>query len=136
MNYPEDKLAGTLIALWHLIGACCFAGIFFFAGAVFKFFSQNVDQQYAPPALGVIALVISIVGFAVIGFYLLGFIGGLGIAAGRKWAFDLVLVIGIIRMILHIGNLPHGIVFMAIDGLCVYYCYQRLSGKLGPRPLR
>jgi hypothetical protein len=135
-NYPPDRTWGALIALMSGLCGCGVLVVTFFLNILLGIFHmQAAEAGSSPVVFGALSVVIVIVGIMVAAFYLLMVIGGLGIMNGYRWAFNLVMVVGIINAILHIGQLPHGLIGMAIDLACVYYCYQRLTGNVGPRPL-
>jgi uncharacterized membrane protein (DUF2068 family) len=132
MNYfPPDRTWGAVIMLLNGLCACLFIGAAGLLGAIFSF---TGGQAGHPVAFGALGALVFIGGIVLAGGHILNLIGGAGIMSGKRWAFNLVLVVGIINVFLSLAQLPHGILGIALNLACVYYCYQRLSGQLGPRP--
>lgn len=135
-SYESDRIWGAVIAVYSGIAACCTLAFTFFLAIILHSFNYQVENAAdVHPPLGILGIAIKIVGLLVVGFYVLGIVGGIGIAASKKWGFDIVLVLSIMRGILQLAQLPHGLVFLVLDAACAYYCYQRLTGNVGPRPI-
>lgn len=69
----------------------------------------------------------------------LGLAGGYGMMKALKWGFTLVLVSSIINLLVNLASMIGGnflaIIGLGVSGFIAYYCYQRLQGKWGEKPV-
>lgn len=142
--YPKDKTWGIVIIVLSSLGICCglaaagLGGALGIAGAgvaASGAASGASDAREAATGLGIGGGVLAMIGFVVMASSAVQIAGGIGIMKSRRWGFLLTGVLSGISILLNLGQLPHGLVGMAINGIIAYYCWSRLSGREGPTPV-
>ena len=143
--YPKDKPWGIAVAVLSASGLCCGLGIAG-AGSLFGLvgagaLAGDAGRGHADP--GATAAVVGISGLVVVIGIVLALCsaaqvaGGFGIMGSRRWGFNVTLAFSILSLVLHLSHVASGtgILGLAINGVIVWYCWSRLSGREGPTPV-
>ena len=142
--YPKDKPWGIAVAVLSATGFCCGLGIagvasvfgMIGAGTLAGDAGQGRPDPGAAAALGIGGLV-AIIGVVLALSSAVQIAGGFGIMRSRRWGFNVTLAFSILSLVLHLSHVASGtgLVGLAINGVIVWYCWSRLSGKEGPTPV-
>ena len=143
--YPKDKPWGITVAALSATGLCCGLGIAG-AGSLFGVVSAGAlagEAGRGRPDAGATAAVVGISGFVVVIGIVLALCsaaqiaGGFGMMGSRRWGFNVTLAFSILSLVLHLSHVASGtgLLGIAINGVIVWYCWSRLSGKEGPTPV-
>jgi hypothetical protein len=136
-GYPNDKPVGIVIMVLSACGviagglALGGGGLLAAGGAA----SANTSTGAGGAAvagglvmiLGVVILIVSLLGFAI----------GYGIMKSLKWGFMVGTIVYGLNSLANLANLSggKGILGLAISVALFIYCFMRLTGRLGPKPV-
>ncbi len=140
--YPKDKTWGIVIIVLSALGLCgslmigAGGAVLGAAGATGALSARGAaDGGTTAAGVGAAGGFLAILGFVLAAFCLAQLIGGVGILKSARWGFLVTGGFAALNVLLGIFRLPSSIIGMAISGVILYYCYSRLSGKMGPVPV-
>ncbi len=140
--YPKDKTWGIVIIVLSALGICLglaagAGGALLGAGgasAAMAGAGATADGRTAAAGLGAAGGLLAIIGFLIAAVSVAQLIGGVGIMKSARWGFMVTGGFAALSILMNLTRLPTSIIGIAISGVILYYCYSRITGKIGPVP--